>query len=73
MYSGRKVFPKGQRIADPDLMVPVYDLDWHNGLQDYFFLWDEYTWATGNVTFTPRQSFLCVVFMYCGRTLMSFQ
>jgi hypothetical protein len=46
MYAGSKPYTKGERIGDPDLMLPVYDLDWHNGFQDFSFLWDEYTWSS---------------------------
>jgi hypothetical protein len=45
MFAGSRSFRKHERMADPDLMVPVYELDWHNGDDTYSFLWDEYTWS----------------------------
>jgi hypothetical protein len=39
MYAG-KAYDKGELVSDSDLMLPVYEMDWHNGHEDYSFLWD---------------------------------
>jgi hypothetical protein len=45
MYAGSEGYQMGAFLADPDLMVPVYELDfYHPDSQNYWFLWDEYTW-----------------------------
>ncbi|KAG7356187.1 SET methyltransferase domain containing protein [Nitzschia inconspicua] len=46
VFAGNKPYKKGDRLAPPDLMIPAYDMTWHNDDKGYHFLWDEYTWST---------------------------
>lgn len=46
MYAGSTEYQKGLLISDSDLMIPTWDMDYHNGNNDIYHLWDEYTWAT---------------------------
>jgi len=45
MYAGSTRFEEGSLVSDSDIMVPQWDMDYHNGEDDYFHLWDEYTWS----------------------------
>ncbi|CAJ1957082.1 unnamed protein product [Cylindrotheca closterium] len=45
MYAGNRDYEAGEGLTDGDLLVPIFDLDWHNDYEEYEFLWDEYTWA----------------------------
>ncbi len=45
MYAGSTQFEKGSLVSDSDIMIPTWDLDYHNGDDSYFHLWDEYTWS----------------------------
>jgi hypothetical protein len=44
MYAGNQEYKKGDVVTDSDLMIPVFELEWHNGHQEFPFLWDEYVW-----------------------------
>eukprot|EP00537_Pseudo-nitzschia_pungens_P017557 CAMPEP_0172410782 /NCGR_PEP_ID=MMETSP1061-20121228/77059_1 /TAXON_ID=37318 /ORGANISM="Pseudo-nitzschia pungens, Strain cf. pungens" /LENGTH=664 /DNA_ID=CAMNT_0013146977 /DNA_START=73 /DNA_END=2067 /DNA_ORIENTATION=+ len=46
MYSGSKKYEQFELVSDSDLMIPTWDLDYHNGNDAYYHLWDEYTWST---------------------------
>eukprot|EP00536_Pseudo-nitzschia_multiseries_P018661 jgi/Psemu1/56654/gm1.56654_g len=46
MYSGSKKYEAYELVSDSDLMIPTWDLDYHNGNDVYHFLWDEYTWSS---------------------------
>jgi len=45
MYAGSKPYGINELVSDSDLMVPTWDLDYHNGGEEYHHLWDEYTWS----------------------------
>ena len=45
MYAGNKHFQEGDAVADSDLVIPIFELEWHNGFKDFMFLWDEYVWS----------------------------
>jgi hypothetical protein len=45
MFSGSKSFKNGEQLALPDIMIPTYDMEWHNGHKEFSFLWEEYTWS----------------------------
>jgi SET domain len=45
VFAGNRPYKDGERLGPPDLMIPAYDLDWNNGGDMYYFLWDEYTWS----------------------------
>jgi hypothetical protein len=47
MFAGNREYQKGDVVTDGDLMIPVFELDWHNGNVDFPFLWDEYVWNAG--------------------------
>jgi hypothetical protein len=47
MYAGSTEYAKGSLVSDSELMLPTWDLDYHNGNDEYYHLWDEYTWSTG--------------------------
>jgi hypothetical protein len=38
MYSGSKPYIVDELVSDSDLMIPTWDFDYHNGLDDYSFL-----------------------------------
>ena len=50
MYSGSKAYGKEELISDGDLMVMQWDMDLNNGADEYYNLWDEYTWSASKST-----------------------
>lgn len=46
MYAGSIEYEEGSLVSDADLMIPTWDLDYHNGNDKYYHLWDEYTWSS---------------------------
>jgi hypothetical protein len=38
MYSGSKPYIVDELVSDSDLMIPAWDFDYHNGLDEYSFL-----------------------------------
>eukprot|EP00980_Cylindrotheca_fusiformis_P006006 scaffold1284_cov108-Cylindrotheca_fusiformis.AAC.20 len=49
MYVGHRNFTMGENVTDGDIIIPVFEMDWHNMLKEdklkfEHFLWDEYTW-----------------------------
>lgn len=49
MYVGHRNFSKGDTVTDGDIIIPIFEMDWHNKLKESqhkyeHFLWDEYTW-----------------------------
>jgi len=50
MYAGSTEYEAGSLISDGDLMIPTWDLDYHNGNDAYYHLWDEYTWSISKST-----------------------
>jgi SET domain len=44
LFAG-KDFNKGERVTWGDLIIPIVELNWNNGHEDFFWLWDEYTWG----------------------------
>jgi hypothetical protein len=49
MYAGHRNFDEGQMVTDGDIIIPLFEMDWHNKLKEStqkydHFLWDEYTW-----------------------------
>jgi hypothetical protein len=48
MYAGRRFDEGEDMMASGDVVVPIVDMEMHQG-KDRFFLWDSYTWgARGN-------------------------
>lgn len=45
MYAGNKAYEKGDIVTLGDVVVPVFELDWHMGHGSYDFLWHEYVWS----------------------------
>lgn len=45
MFAGHASFEPGDVISDSDLMIPVFEIDWHNGHNHFGFLWNEYVWS----------------------------
>ena len=45
MFAGHIAYEKGDLVSDFDLVIPLIEIDWHNGNQFYYFLWDEYVWS----------------------------
>lgn len=43
MYAGKDV-ARGDRVTYGDPIVPLLDINWHNGNEDFYWLWGEYTW-----------------------------
>ncbi len=50
MYSGSKAYGKHELISDGDIMILMWELDFNNGDDDYYNLWNEYTWAPSKST-----------------------
>ena len=44
MFAG-KDFNKGDRVTYGDIVVPLVELEWNNGNNKFFWLWDEYIWG----------------------------
>jgi hypothetical protein len=44
MYAG-KSYGKGEHVTYGDVIFPIIELNWHNGHENFFWLWDEYTWS----------------------------
>jgi hypothetical protein len=40
MFAGDRNYAKGEFLADGDLVIPSYDMNWHVGHKNYNFLWD---------------------------------
>jgi hypothetical protein len=38
-------YQKGNLVTPGDGVVPIYDMEFHNGLSSSLFLWDEYVWS----------------------------
>jgi hypothetical protein len=46
MFAGNVEYNQGDLLTDSDLMIPTFELDWHNGHDgDMLFLWNEYVWS----------------------------
>ena len=43
MFAGRDYKPR-EIVTEGDIVIPLSEIDWHNGFQLDFFLWEEYTW-----------------------------
>jgi hypothetical protein len=50
MYAGNKAYNKGDFVTMGDLVIPMFEMDWHNGQNEYYFLWDEYVWSSDTFT-----------------------
>jgi hypothetical protein len=70
MYSGSRPFKRGERVGEPDLMISVHEVDWHNGNDDYYFLWDEYTWSAGKFLLSQIIRFTLSVLLQDRRSLL---
>lgn len=46
MFAGNRDYEEDDILTRGDLVIPIFELDWHNGFHDYNFLWDEYTWSS---------------------------
>lgn len=44
MFAGRS-FKRNDIVTQGDIVIPISEIDWHNGFQLSFFLWEEYTWS----------------------------
>ena len=40
MFAGRD-FREGEQVTDGDVVVPIIELSWHTGREDWNFLWEE--------------------------------
>ena len=49
MYSGSKAYIKHELVSDGDIMIPEWDMDFNNGDDDYYNLWNEYTWSASMI------------------------
>jgi len=43
MFAGR-TYKRSEIVTDGDIIIPLSEIDWHNGFMLDFFLWEEYTW-----------------------------
>ena len=51
MFAGHKTYYEGDQVTDGDIVIPIFEFEWHNRHKKpkyEHFLWDEYTW-NGNV------------------------
>lgn len=44
MFAGRD-FARNDVVTQGDIVIPLSEIDWHNGFNLNFFLWEEYTWS----------------------------
>jgi SET domain len=44
MYVGHTAFGKGEVVIDSDLVVPWFEIQWHNGKKGFPSLWRNYAW-----------------------------
>jgi hypothetical protein len=45
MFAGSKAFAPNDLVTLGDVVIPIFEYEWHNGGHRFFnFLWDEYTW-----------------------------
>ena len=47
LFAGR-AFDTNDIVTEGDIVIPLSELDWHNGFQLDFFLWEEYTWSASS-------------------------
>lgn len=45
MFAG-KSYAKGDKGTDGNIIIPLTEIDWHNGHEDWVFLSDDYQWST---------------------------
>ena len=43
MFAGRD-YKRHDIVTQGDIVIPLSEIDWHNGFRLSFFLWEEYTW-----------------------------
>ena len=44
MFAGRK-YNRRETVTQGDIVIPLSEIDWHNGFELSQFLWEEYTWS----------------------------
>lgn len=47
MFAGQ-AYNRNDIVTQGDIIIPLSELDWHNGFQIDFFLWEEYTWSASS-------------------------
>jgi hypothetical protein len=47
MFAGQAFKPRDV-VTQGDIVIPLSELDWHNGFELNFFLWEEYTWSSSS-------------------------
>jgi hypothetical protein len=57
MYAGNNAYEKGDMVTLGDVVVPVFEMDWHMGHESYDFLWEEYVWSFSQFTGKPKSAF----------------
>ena len=45
MFAGNREYYEGDMLTESDIVIPVFELEWHNGHRHFPFLWDEYVWS----------------------------
>ena len=45
MYVGHASYQKGDIVGNADPVVPLFEIEWHNGNRPFPFLWMEYAWT----------------------------
>ena len=50
MFAGRK-YKRQEVVTQGDIIIPLSEIDWHNGFELSQFLWEEYTWSYVTKTF----------------------
>jgi len=44
MFAGR-TYKRSEIVTEGDIVIPLSEIDWHNGFNLPQFLWEEYTWS----------------------------
>ncbi|KAL3938258.1 MAG: hypothetical protein SGBAC_006800, partial [Bacillariaceae sp.] len=47
MFAGHRDYKTGEQVTDGDIVIPIFEMEWHNQDKEWefdHFLWDEYTW-----------------------------
>ena len=55
MFVGHTPFDKGDIVLDSDLLVPLFEIEWHTNYRDMAFLWDDYSWESYMVKDTDQE------------------
>ena len=55
IFAGRN-YKQNEFILDGDIVIPLVDMNWHNGWDKFVFLWNDYVWSTEFAGMRDRKS-----------------